>query len=445
VEVGVALCAAPKPRVRTSRPFATLQAQRHNTTRPLDRLADADVDVQTELKEPGLPANAPSGFVVLHTATSFSMSPDVAERISRAYAESLSATSATGQPPLTHRVALGIMICTRGPGACNHTELRAVDDQAVGLLRAAYARVDMIHDRNAAQNNAGKADDRVARCPSTRLNAQSSSSAMKAAVDELQPRLPLVSFNRAVTLISPLGVERLFPNILSRSLKIHWSEQRQPQWLSNGCDLLALAWHAMNGAKTVNYSHLWVLQHDIGWTGSLSPLLAAAAPPTHDLVCLDVAQKDSKWQHSRGRSFSHHAKYMHNQSSCLLLATRYSGRLLAVLVKEVREGRLTYCEARAATACASRPDSCKIFDLRHSGFLLGPFSFFSKVNESLLKPAQLWHDTAESVPCDGSEPGQAVAHQQVEGVNCPARQDKIDGINGMLKKSRIGRLFHKIF
>ena len=61
-------------------------------------------------------------------------------------------------------------------------------------------------------------------------------------------------------------------------------------------------------------------------------------------------------------------------------AARYSQRLLLLLVDELRAGLTTYCEARAATACATRP-WCTISELRGSG-LLGPFSFFTSLNES---------------------------------------------------------------
>ena len=177
---------------------------------------------------------------------------------------------------------------------------------------------------------------------------------------------------------------------------------RRPRWLSNGCYLLGLAWCALHGCSA--FSAVWMLQHDVGWSGSLaallgenlrnrwSPLVAttaredpqaerhsALAHSQPDLVCLDVGQRNSSWMHTAARNARHASAYP-RQFSCLLPAARYSQRLLLLLLDELRAGLTTYCEARAATACATRP-WCTISELRGSG-LLGPFSFFTSLNES---------------------------------------------------------------
>ena len=168
----------------------------------------------------------------------------------------------------------------------------------------------------------------------------------------------------------------------------------------NGCDLPALAHVA--GARTLP-PHVWVLQHDVGWTGQLADVLDAAADAPEeatsalcggirpelsagpsgrdeaDLLCLDFARnKSADWPHAKRRNYLRSDEV----ASCLLPAVRYSARLLGALFTSLRAGETIYCEARAASECARSP-WCRVRELRGSG-LLGPNSYFTEVNESLL-------------------------------------------------------------
>jgi len=133
------------------------------------------------------------------------------------------------------------------------------------------------------------------------------------------------------------------------------------------------------------FGHLWVVQHDVGFSGNLFRNLALAADATSDLVCVDhSATKGTAWAHINSRNKRHSSAYGSPLSSCLLPLVRYSRRLLWELVNDLHRDRMVYCEARAATACAAR-GWCHTHDLRDSARVLGIFTFYSLLNESTIK------------------------------------------------------------
>ena len=167
-----------------------------------------------------------------------------------------------------------------------------------------------------------------------------------------------------------------------------WGDHRRPRWLSNGCDIFSLVWYALYADEQPAFDHLWVLQHDVGWTGQLYPILSSAATPADDLVCVDhVAAQRATWTHVESRNTKHRHAYPGPVSSCLLPAVRYSRRLLVELLADLRNDVMTYCEARAATTCAHR-SWCRLRDLRQTPSLLGLFTYYSLLNESRLHPLE---------------------------------------------------------
>jgi hypothetical protein len=283
---------------------------------------------------------APSALpLVLTHVASFAVDRPIAARIARAHFQLASRG-------LTHRILLVQGACRAH--ACDDAALRREDALATALLRAA-------------------------------LGASSD--------DALAP-------------IGERDLERAFPGVLAAHRHWRWADRRQPKWLVNGCDLPALAHVA--GARTLP-PHVWVLQHDVGWTGQLADVLDAAADAPEeaasalrgssrpeldagpsgrdeaDLLCLDFARnKSADWPHAKRRNYLRSDEV----ASCLLPAVRYSARLLGALFTSLRAGETIYCEARAASECARSP-WCRVRELRGSG-LLGPNSYFTEVNESLL-------------------------------------------------------------
>ena len=294
---------------------------------------------------------------MLHTVASYAMDRKVAARLARAHV-------ALRRAGHTHRVALAIEVCLHHE-ICSEADVlysRRTDDQAMSTIKAAVAQAMGVATTN-----------------------------------------ELPGSSELVQRVGREDVKRAFPRLFSKqSQGVRWADRRRPKWLSNGCDLIGLSWLALYGEAWTPHAHVWVLQHDVGWSADLAAILSAngvfnsqmvrlgpAMLPDHeavlaspDLVCLGLGehpQFNSSWAHSAARNSIHQQKYA-RQASCLLPAARYSRRLVLYLLEELRAGLTTYCEARAATACAAQ-SWCIAAELRGSG-LLGPFSYFTLLNES---------------------------------------------------------------
>ena len=172
--------------------------------------------------------------------------------------------------------------------------------------------------------------------------------------------------------------------------QIKWHDRRRPLWLANGCDIPILAYYALH-ARTMppTMKHLWVVQHDVGWTGELPRDSAggyrctAAAPglAEADLICDDPYVADEGWLHFGERNYLKDDEVR----ACLLPVARYSTRLLGQLVGLVASGNATaYCEIRAPSACAQSDWGCTMETIRSAPHMLGPFSYFTKFDEGLL-------------------------------------------------------------
>jgi hypothetical protein len=168
--------------------------------------------------------------------------------------------------------------------------------------------------------------------------------------------------NNSVALISERTVEKHFPGLLPRAHEIRWSDTRQPVWLANLCDLPGLAWYVTHARKLKErkVSQVWVLQHDIGWTGQL-PATLALFGNGHDLLCEGLGPVAPNWAHA---SEANHAIPAGASRACLLPVTRYSVRLMDAQVAALQQGNASYCEMRAATLCNMAPWGCTAADIR---------------------------------------------------------------------------------
>ena len=329
--VGLSLCAAPRRAPLAAPPPALPPGRRRS-------------------------AIAQPALLVLHTVASYAVSSTVAARLARAHAE----LRGSGH---VHRVALAAEVCVQQE-ECTEDQAphaRHRDSRAVSAIKAAVRRAAAAFT---AQHGGPTAGDE----------------------------------HEVVQRVGREEVLHAFPLFLTnRSRDVRWGDRRRPTWLSNGCDLVGLAWLALFGRGLVSdRTMVWVLQHDVGWSGWLPAILSAAildsqpfkpaaavhqrrGPP--DLVCLDIGRRNSSWTHASARNAAHAEAYP-EQHSCLLPAARYSQRLLLHLLRELRAGLVSYCEVRAATTCTALP-WCSVAELRGSG-LLGPFSYFTTLNESAL-------------------------------------------------------------
>ena len=234
---------------------------------------------------------------------------------------------------------------------------------------------------------------------------------------------------KAVSLVNEKAVTRYFPRLLERSFAMRWSDTRLPFWMANLCDLPGLVWYRMHERRLEreNISRVWVLQHDIGWTGQL-PAILARFGDEHDLLCEGLGPVPDSWNHAREHN---HPLRADQKWGCVLPVTRYSVALLAEQSRGLRRGNVSYCEMRAATACWNAPWPCRAADIRGRG-LLGPFTFYTSVeetrlNESMRAPAAA--TPAATVP-DDVVPAAERCHGPI-ATGAPA--------------SPVGRLFHRAF
>ena len=278
----------------------------------------------------------PSRFVLVHTVGAFACTPGVIARISRAYAQ-FAATNHMYAPVLVSRAPPVSVPCRfyepgyYEPGRnCSASRRAIVKEDATAF--AALARA-------------------------TRTSL--------------------------VRKVSEAVAQRVLGHHLLRRMgRIRWSDRRAPLWLSAGCDLPGIVWFAQMraaGRLDASYQHVWVVQHDVGWTGEL-PAILERFDPAPDLLC-DGLGHNPNWVH-----FGEH-NHLHRDGifSCLLPATRYSPRLLDDQVLGLQAGNTSYCEIRAASACAKASWPCKAAELRGRG-LLGPFSAHTSVDERALLP-----------------------------------------------------------
>ncbi|KAL1525258.1 hypothetical protein AB1Y20_020123 [Prymnesium parvum] len=207
-----------------------------------------------------------------------------------------------------------------------------------------------------------------------------------AARERLAAALAPLPLADAVTLIGIHELRGVFPSVLHQMRRIKWHDRRRPLWLANGCDLPILAFFALH-ASTLPPSlrHLWVVQHDVGWTGELPLVLAGvgAAPALNgvDLICDDPYVADKGWLHFNERNYLKDDEVR----ACLLPVARFSTALLGRLVSLVAMGNATaYCEIRAPSACANASWGCKMASIRAAPHMLGPFSYFTRFDEQFL-------------------------------------------------------------
>ena len=182
----------------------------------------------------------------------------------------------------------------------------------------------------------------------------------------------------SITRVGFAQLEQAFPGYANRMQDVRWSDERQPLWLANGCDIPVLVWYQLYGRALAQVvTHMWVLQHDVGWTGTLPDILARFDPRA-DLLCDNIGTVSSGWSHYD----EHNHLPDHGRATCLLPITRYSTALMDEQVQGILAGNVSYCEMRAASACLLALWHCRSADLRRSPGLLGPFSAYTTIDES---------------------------------------------------------------
>ncbi|KAL3932094.1 MAG: hypothetical protein SGPRY_000846 [Prymnesium sp.] len=130
------------------------------------------------------------------------------------------------------------------------------------------------------------------------------------ATEILANALSPVKLEEAVSFIGIKQLREVFPSLLQQMRRIKWHDRRRPLWLANGCDLPMLAYFARHSSSLPpSVQHLWVIQHDVGWTEELPLVLSGigATGPIReaDLICDDPYVADKSWLHFNERTYLH--------------------------------------------------------------------------------------------------------------------------------------------
>jgi hypothetical protein len=217
----------------------------------------------------------------------------------------------------------------------------------------------------------------------------------------------------SISLVGAAEIAQAFPKLLKQTGSIKWSDEREPRWLSNGCDLPALAWWAIHADQLpTGVTQVWVIQHDVGWTGHL-PAVLQKFESGADLLCEGLAKVIPTWYHIDAHNHLHGV----DKYACQLPIVRYSTRLMNDQVSSLRAGNHSYCEMRAPTVCANSQWGCRSADTRASG-LLGTFTWFTSVEESALIATGSSSSTNRLIRC--------APHARGDG-------------------SSVGRLYHRVY
>lgn len=192
-------------------------------------------------------------FMVVHVVGAFQLSPDVLARIERADTE-LGRT----------RHQYTALLVSRGDAPSHPCQ--------PGVVWWGHAAKPA--------ERAGDAERAAAVCAARRSRTEAEDAAAAAGLARVVRRGRVFQFGEA-DLIRTFGVQ-----LLRRMGRVRWHDPRIPRWLSAGCDLPLLGWYA-KAKLDASVQHVWLLQHDVGWTGLL-PAILERADPTTDLICSDL-------------------------------------------------------------------------------------------------------------------------------------------------------------
>ena len=181
---------------------------------------------------------------------------------------------------------------------------------------------------------------------------------------------------------------------------------------------------------------------DVGWTGALPDVLHAISASSEDMMAADLicdgggAPVTSKWIHFDERTYLEDSQV----HTCLLAVTRFSLKLMHMLVALIAAGNATaYCEMRAPSSCKLAP-WCQMSDLKADApHMLGHFSPLEMgfVDERDLLPLGMHMSGASSMSFESAL--QALEHPQ------HTAQCDCDGGNQTLRLAPCtGRLYHKV-
>ena len=124
------------------------------------------------------------------------------------------------------------------------------------------------------------------------------------------------------------------------------------------CDLPYIWWFDNQGS-TVNFTHLFAIEYDVSWSGSLPRLLSSYSKETADLLCsskLGTEKVGPTWFRSKHKNIVNaRVKNTKQLRKCFVQIVRISRRLLQSASESLSNGgNWMHCEMRIPSLCASR-------------------------------------------------------------------------------------------
>jgi len=155
-------------------------------------------------------------------------------------------------------------------------------------------------------------------------------------------------------------------------------------WLN--CDAGWLTYLKREWASFEAYEFFWLIEHDLGWTGSFGAFLRAFDHKRHDLLCPNLSKKANYHQGDRvNRSLYRGMRIVH----CEQAMVRVSRRLLRTALDTLgNTGHGAFCELRLPCTCEYRKKWCTMENLRskETSRLFAPSVFEA---DSLITPEEL--------------------------------------------------------
>ena len=171
--------------------------------------------------------------------------------------------------------------------------------------------------------------------------------------------------------------------------------QLRRNWHWYNCDASFLTYFKLHWAHFHVYDYIWIVEHDLGWTGSLADLLGTYSDDTeNDIRCpwlttvrdMHAGQRQNKSRYQ-----------LTGTAHCEQSLVRISRRLLQVVLDELdQDGAGLFCELRAPSACRAR-SWCKMRSLTSRDMLArGIFARFKF-------PVRIFADELAQLPQNTSQ------------------------------------------
>eukprot|EP01084_Bolivina_argentea_P137425 242014_1 len=213
-----------------------------------------------------------------------------------------------------------------------------------------------------------------------------------------------------VFIVDVENTEKTFPDFFDFMSRTNYEWLKIETWPWEMADVPELVWYeTFENMFDFENVKIWLLEYDVGWKGNLPKLYRVLENDYNDkhsedcdIMAYDCINKQPKWSHY----YKHTDSYKYNNMSvkpepisCLIQMIRYNPKLMRLMIDEINENKIVYCEMRAVMIC-QRNTWCKLCDLyrprnKYFGTFYSGTSFNSKQWNDILNndsiPISFWH------------------------------------------------------